>query len=251
MKYIIKIQVLCLLLFVANGLFAAEMQISIPVDSTAVSQQKSLQQTPPSDSISKKFKPDPVKAIWYAAVVPGLGQVYNQKYWKLPLLYGGGLGLAYAITWNNRMYIDYQKAYRDIIDDDPTTQSYLNILPSSAAVSADTKSYYTSLLKSKQDNYRRNRDLSIICTIGLYLVSVVDAYVDAQMYDFDISPNLSMKLSPNVSSLHKNEEMSVVSSPISPDLLPSYIKEISSDYAFGIKCKICFKKSPNKEFTIK
>ena len=71
------------------------------------------------------------------------------------------------------------------------------------------------------------------------------------MYDFDISPNLSMKLSPNVSSLHKNEEMSVVSSPISPDLLPSYIKEISSDYAFGIKCKICFKKSPNKEFTIK
>ena len=137
------------------------------------------------------------------------------------------------------MYIDYQKAYRDIIDDDPTTQSYLNILPSSAAVSTDTKSYYTSLLKSKQDNYRRNRDLSIICTIGLYLVSVVDAYVDAQMYDFDISPNLSMKLSPNVSS------------PISPDLLPSYIKEISSDYAFGIKCKICFKKSPNKEFTIK
>lgn len=142
------------------------------------------------------FKPDPSKAIWYAAVVPGLGQIYNRKYWKLPILYGGAMGLSYAITWNGGLYRDYQKAYRDMLDDNPATESYLNVLPVGVEIDSSNKSYYTSLLKNKQDNYLRNRDLSIIGTVGLYLLSIVDAYVDAHLYDFDISPDLSLKVSP-------------------------------------------------------
>ena len=166
------------------------------------------------------FRPEPLKAVWYATVVPGLGQFYNRKYWKLPILYGGALGLTYAITWNGGMYRDYQKAYRDIVDDDPSTQSYLNVLPQGVIVDNNNKTYYTGLLKNKQDNYLRNRDLSIIGTVGLYVLSIVDAYVDAHLYDFDISPDLSMK--------------------IAPSTIPTQPYISFSNIAFGLSCTINF-----------
>ena len=55
------------------------------------------------------FKPDAQKAVWLATVVPGLGQIYNRQYWKVPIIYGGAMGLAYGITWNDKMYVDYKK----------------------------------------------------------------------------------------------------------------------------------------------
>jgi len=143
------------------------------------------------------FKPDPVKVVWMGAIIPGYGQILNRKYWKLPLVYGGFLGFAYAISLNSTRYSTYLTAYRDIIDKDPTTNSFVAIIPKGYTIdNYGGVSGYTTILKSAQDNYRRNRDLSIIMTIGYYALTIVDAYVDAQLYDFDISPDLSMRLQP-------------------------------------------------------
>ena len=74
------------------------------------------------------WTPDPQRALWLALVIPGGGQIYNRKYWKLPLVYGGFMGCIYAMRWNNMMYKDYAQAYLDIMDDDPGTASYNKFL---------------------------------------------------------------------------------------------------------------------------
>lgn len=141
------------------------------------------------------FTPDPAKATWSALVFPGGGQIYNHKYWKLPIVYGGFLGCAYALNWNNQMYSDYSQAYLDIMDDDPGTASYEDFLPPRYNVEAN-KEYLTRVFKNRKDNYRRQRDLSIFCFIGVYLISVVDAYVDAELSNFDITDDLSVEVRP-------------------------------------------------------
>ena len=141
------------------------------------------------------FVPNPAKATWSALVFPGGGQIYNHKYWKLPIVYGGFLGCAYALNWNNQMYSDYSQAYLDIMDDDPGTASYEDMLPPRYNVEAN-KEYLTRVFKNRKDNYRRQRDLSIFCFIGVYLLSVVDAYVDAELSNFDISNDLSVQVRP-------------------------------------------------------
>lgn len=108
------------------------------------------------------FTPDPANATWSALVFPGGGQIYNHKYWKLPIVYGGFLGCAYALNWNNQMYSDYSQAYLDIMDDDPGTASYEDFLPPRYNVEAN-KEYLTRVFKNRKDNYRRQRDLSIFC----------------------------------------------------------------------------------------
>jgi len=140
------------------------------------------------DSIKK---PDPTKAIWYSALFPGLGQVYNKRYWKLPIVGAGIAAISYAISWNNKYYVAYTNAYRDITDDNPNTESYKKLLPNSS--SGYSQSTLTNILKNRQQIYRRNRDLSIIGAVGVYLFCILDAYVDAQLYDFDISPDLTMQ----------------------------------------------------------
>ena len=141
------------------------------------------------------FMPDPAKATWSALVFPGGGQIYNHKYWKLPIVYGGFIGCAYALNWNNQMYSDYSQAYLDIMDDDPGTASYEDFLPPRYNVEAN-KDYLKRVFKNRKDNYRRQRDLSIFCFIGVYLISVVDAYVDAELSNFDITDDLSVQVRP-------------------------------------------------------
>lgn len=161
---------------------------------------KALKPKLDKDSIYlKAFKPDPIKVAWMAAIIPGYGQIMNRKYWKLPIVYGGFLGCAYAITWNTATYQKFTTAYRDIIDTDPTTNSYLKIIPKGRTIDdyGGLEVFKTSL-KTKQDIYRRNRDLSIIATVGFYALTIIDAYVDAELYDFDISPNLSMHIQPTL-----------------------------------------------------
>lgn len=163
-----------------------------------------------SDSIpyeferSIKFKPDPTRAVWMSALCPGLGQIYNRRYWKLPIVIGGYVGLAYATAWNGRMLSDYTRAYRDIMDSDPNTKSYMDFYPSTTKEEDLDMSWLQRSLKSKKDFYRRNRDLCIICMVGLYLVCMVDAYVDASLSQFDISPNLSMQVAPAVIESNSN-----------------------------------------------
>lgn len=144
-----------------------------------------------------KFVPDPQRALWLSLVIPGAGQIYNRKYWKLPIFYGGFLGCTYAFLWNQQMYRDYSQAYLDIMDSDPTTKSYVDILPPTYNIAANEERLKT-IFKNKKNYYRRYRDLSAFCFVGVYILSVVDAYVDAELSVFDISPDLSLQLSPTV-----------------------------------------------------
>ena len=154
------------------------------------------------------FQPDAQKSVWLAAVVPGLGQIYNRQYWKVPIIYGGALGLAYGITWNDRMYVDYRKGYVDLMDKDPNTNYFEYLLPEGVTLNNSNKDYYTRVIKTKLDNYRRYRDLCIIASAVFYLLTIIDAYVDAQMFDYDINPDLSLEVVPTViapSAAHEQE----------------------------------------------
>ena len=146
------------------------------------------------------WRPDPQRALWLALVIPGGGQIYNRKYWKLPIVYGGFVGCIYAMMWNNMMYKDYSQAYLDIMDDDPGTASYNKFLHLGRQITSANEDRYKQIFKSRKDKYRRWRDLSFFCMIGIYAVSVIDAYVDAELSSFDISKDLSMKVRPTIMS---------------------------------------------------
>lgn len=144
------------------------------------------------------WKPDPKRAMWLALVLPGGGQVYNRKYWKLPIIYGGFLGCAYAMRWNNQMYHDYSQAYMDIMDDNPNTQSYNQFLHLGRKVDDSNIEYFKNIFKRRKDYYRRYRDMSFFIMVGVYAISVIDAYVDASLAQFDISDDLSLRVTPSV-----------------------------------------------------
>lgn len=146
----------------------------------------------------REFNPDPTRAVWMSALFPGLGQIYNRRYWKLPIIVAGYMGLGYGTSWNARMYHDYQLAYSDIMDDDPDTKSYLDFFPPTVDESSLDMTWLTQTLKSRKDYYRRNRDLCIICCVGVYLLCMLDAYVDASLSHFDISQDISMDVTPAV-----------------------------------------------------
>lgn len=149
------------------------------------------------------WRPEPKRALWLAIVLPGAGQIYNRKYWKLPLVYGGFVGCIYAMQWNNTMYRDYSQAYQDIMDNDPTTQSYNQFLHLGTRITSANMAQYQSIFKSRKDRYRRWRDLSFFCLLGVYALSIVDAYVDASLSEFDISDDLSLRLEPAVITSQK------------------------------------------------
>ncbi len=194
-----------IILSVSTSLQAAEIftdSLNLRTDTTLVNVNPilvdkglsdSLLTVEPVDSVVA-FKPDPVKAVWLGAIIPGYGQIVNKSYWKLPIVYAGFLGCAYAISLNSTRYQTYKKAYFDKIDTNDNTNSYLN-LPNGAKLSEQ-------ILKSVYDQYRRYRDLSIFFTVGYYAVTLIEAYVDAQLFDFDISSDISMHIRP---ALLKNE----------------------------------------------
>ena len=144
------------------------------------------------------WRPDTKRAMWLAIVLPGAGQIYNRKYWKLPIIYGGFVGCAYAITWNNQMYHDYSQAYLDIMDDDPNTQSYNQFLHLGATIDASNIERYKEIFCKRKDKFRRWRDMGTFVMIGIYAFSVIDAYVDASLSEFDISDDLSLRVEPAV-----------------------------------------------------
>lgn len=156
-----------------------------------------------------EFNPDPTRAVWMSALFPGLGQVYNRRYWKLPLIVGGYLGLAYATDWNNTMLKDYNQAYADLLDNDPETRSYMDLFSPNVNEKDLDRSWLQNLLKSRKNYFRRNRDLCIICMVGVYFLAMVDAYVDAALSHFDISPDLSMDVAPAMISDGRNRYPSV------------------------------------------
>lgn len=146
------------------------------------------------------FKPSPKKAVLYSVFLPGLGQVYNRKYWKLPILYGGFAGFAYFISWNQGYYQFYFDAYKSIIDNDPNTNAWHDAVPYGQNPDNIDEKWFASVLKDRKDYFRYYRDFSIIGAVALYGLAIVDAYVDAQLFDFNMSPDLSMRITPTVMS---------------------------------------------------
>jgi len=153
--------------------------------------------------IEVPFKPNSTKSVIYSAIFPGLGQIYNRKYWKLPIVYGGFLGVVYGVTWNGRYYNDYTDAYRDLYNfhvGNTSGDSWKNFVPYSLIEEIEgnesQRLRYLDNFRRKKDFYRRYRDLAIIVGVGLYALCIIDAYVDAQLYDFDMSEDLSMRIEP-------------------------------------------------------
>lgn len=149
--------------------------------------------------LAQPWQPKSGKALLWA-LIPGGGQIYNRKYWKLPIVWGALATCVYFIDFNSRLYKEYHTAYRDIMSADPSTNTaWLAYAPRGArAEDYQQYSYLSSTLKRGNDYYRRYRDLSIVLTIAVYGLSILDAYVDAELFTFDISPDLSMRVSPMV-----------------------------------------------------
>ena len=146
---------------------------------------------------SSHFAPNPTFALLYA-LIPGGGQFYNRKYWKIPLVLAAATACTYAVSWNARLYNEYHTAYVDFMNENPLEKdSWKGFVPSGgnpADYVGDGN--IQSRLKKGTELYRRNRDLSIIASAAVYLLSIIDAYVDAELFLFDVSPNLSMSLAP-------------------------------------------------------
>lgn len=176
-------------------------------DSLAAVYSQRLMEENRLDDYFTRFNPSPTKAVWMAALFPGAGQIYNRKYWKLPIVYGGFLALIYGYNFNQRYFRTYQNAYRDMVTNSPNA-SYLQFLPGYTIQQKKdfAERHHDYLLKTftrKKDTYRNWRDYCIVGMIGVYLVSIVDAYVDAALYHFDISPELDAYNSPSMMVSYK------------------------------------------------
>ena len=120
----------------------------------------------------------PAKAAFYSAVVPGLGQVYNKSYWKVPVVYGAmGLSL-YYYTFNNKKYHEYRDSYRNLLAGRERT--------------GELAAFNEDQLIRGQRFHQRNRDLSMLITVGLYVLNIVEANVDAHLAQFNVNENLSL-----------------------------------------------------------
>lgn len=155
----------------------------------------------------------PHKATLYSALLPGLGQIYNKKYWKLPILYGGIGVTLYAIGWNTSQYNDYKDAYVDFSqfleyknrpeDSDltaPDSDRYLKLIDNVDFDKTDarTDDWYKTRFQNGKDKYKRDRDLSYIILFGVYVLNIIDATVDAHFTNFNINDDLSMTVQPKM-----------------------------------------------------
>ncbi|HKI90046.1 MAG TPA: DUF5683 domain-containing protein, partial [Draconibacterium sp.] len=136
----------------------------------------------------------PKKATLYSAILPGLGQAYNKKYWKIPLVYIGFGAIGYFIKWNNDNYQINKKAYHDLTDNDPDTKFYetLTAFQYYDLNNPTSEANFKDGLNKRQEYYRRNRDMLIISMAGFYGLQIIDASVDAHLFNFDMSDDLTL-----------------------------------------------------------
>lgn len=194
--------------FTGDSLKVTQIAV-VPVETDTTATAKNPDDEFDPDYVVRDFNPDPTRAVWMSALFPGLGQLYNRRYWKLPIVIGGFMGLGYATSWNNRMLNDYTQAYRDLMDNDPSTKSYMDFFPPNAKEEDLNRSWMERTFKARKDFYRRNRDLCIICMVGVYLIAMVDAYVDASLSHFDISPDLTMDVYPTLIPDTRNSRVGI------------------------------------------
>ena len=131
------------------------------------------------------------KATTLSTICPGAGQIYNKSYWRVPIVIGGLASTIYTIDWNNRGYQRFKTAYTLRVDYEKNPEKYPN-----GSADEFRGAYSSTFLKNLKDSYRRNRDLCILLTAGVYVLNIIDAHVDAHLKDFDISDNLAMDIEP-------------------------------------------------------
>lgn len=131
---------------------------------------------------------DPRKAILFAAVLPGLGQVYNKKYWKLPLVYGGFIGFGYGVNFYQTGYKEFKGALFDLLES------------GESSIIIRGQSWSEQPLRTVVNRYRRERDFFMILMAGMYLLQMVDAHVDAHLKEFDLNPNLQVSIQPTLNN---------------------------------------------------
>lgn len=153
----------------------------------AQSQSNESWKSPQGDSVYRYFPAhSPVKATWMSAALPGLGQYYNGKYWKIPIIYAGFSSLAYFVMQNRYEYNRYKEAYA-LSAAVANPQDSDNVL---------VQTYTTSQLLSQREFYQSNLELSYILTSVFYLLQIVDATVDAHLYDYNMDADLSFRVEP-------------------------------------------------------
>jgi len=200
----LKLSILFILFFTffTQALFAQSK-----TDSTEVLSKKDtievLSKTDSTKVLSKTdsivLKHSPTKATLLSVVVPGAGQFYNKKYWKIPVIYAGIAAAGYFVHFNDVRYQDYKKAYAIRVDgDDNTVDQYVDI-------------YNDDNLKTLKDFYRRNRDLSYIVGGLIYILNILDADVDAHLFYFDVGDDLSFHLQPSLNYSAQSKPLSGLS----------------------------------------
>lgn len=134
----------------------------------------------------------PSKAAFYSAVVPGLGQIYNKRYWKVPIVFGAIGGSIYAYTWNNDNYKRFRTAFKrrkaGFTDDE-----FWDANPNDN-VTPTTPDFPNDALQDAQERYQRDRDLWLLISIGMYALNVIDANVDAHLKQFNVDEELSLNM---------------------------------------------------------
>lgn len=138
-----------------------------------------------TDIVYDTLENRPNTALWYSAALPGLGQAYNNKYWKIPIIYGGGLVVGYYINYNNKLYKQYRDGLYALIDGDDRTQPFNPNLGEND-------------YRRATDYWRRNRDLLFVAALIVYAANIIDAHVDAHLALFNIDEDISMKIEPSM-----------------------------------------------------
>lgn len=131
---------------------------------------------------------DPQKAAMYSAVLPGLGQAYNRDYWKIPVIYGGGIIILHFINQNHDLYNTFNNALLAEVDGVAETTNPFD-------------RFNESSLQNRRDRYKRDRDFMIIVGMIYYLLNVVEAHVSAHLKEFDVNEDLSLKIKPSLQPL--------------------------------------------------
>jgi hypothetical protein len=183
-----KLAIILLFLVVSNKIMAQDSL-------TVISDSVVLEHSGGPDTVLLKSyanRYDPRKALLYAAVIPGLGQVYNKKYWKLPLVYGGFIGIGYAINFYQGTYKKYKVELFYNLDHGLINDADRKDVN-------DPNSYTTGNLRKIVDKARRERDFWTIMIGAMYLLQIVDAHVDAHLKEFDLNPHLKVYVQPSVS----------------------------------------------------
>jgi len=180
---------IALLLFLGYRINAQD-SLYVSSDSTTVITDSTFQEAATDTVLLKSYasRYDPRKALLYSAVFPGAGQIYNKKYWKLPLVYGGLFGFAYGVNFYQEGYTKYKNhLYYNLENGAPNDGDIAD---------GDETGYTTGTYRKLVDQYKRQRDFMMILLAGMYLLQIIDAHVDAHLKEFDVNPNLQVSVKP-------------------------------------------------------